>query len=374
MIKNKLYVIHSNSKIEALYTLFPLIVSKYSHLIEFVSIDSKEAMQVEGECVVLVRTFKGKESFKHNTERKRDFINNFRRRFNRVIMLDDGAGSDSLHYEYMDLVDLYYKGKLLINKNLYLQPRYGSQIFTDYYNTEYGIADEVIKIRERPSDPSVLNKLRVSWNLGCGVYPIPGQVLIKMLRSAVGHNFSKALKPLYLHYYRKTLKELSRPSDLKNKSDYVHARFGYKGLPNTIAYQRQVLLDTCKKNNKVISGKISQKAYNEEIKNVASVLSPFGWGEVCFRDFEAVFNGALLIKPNMDILETWPNIYLHDQTYIPIDWDGSDLLETIENVTSNVTAYQGIVDAAREEYRNSLLELDDRIQNFIEETSNVTVS
>mgnify|MGYP005751213833 CR=1 FL=1 len=367
MAKNKLYVIHSNSKIEALYTLFPLIVSKHSPLIEFICIESKEAMQVEGECVVLVRTFKGNESFKDDHQRKRDFINDFRKRFNRVIMLDDGAGSDSLHYEYMDLVDLYYKGKLLTNKDQYMKPRYGSQIFTDYYNTEFGITDEKIKIREKPNDPSVLSKLRVSWNLGCGIYPIPNQILIKMLRAAVGHNFSKVLKPLYLHYYNRTVNELSKPVNLKSKSGLVHARFGYKGLPNTIAYQRQLFLSKCQKSKKVISGKISQKAYNNEIKNVASVLSPFGWGEVCFRDFEAILNGALLIKPNMDIIETWPNIYLSSKTYIPIDWNGDNLIETIDYVTSNITTYQDIVETAREEYRNCLIGIDDKVQSFIKE-------
>ena len=32
------------------------------------------------------------------------------------------------------------------------------------------------------------------------------------------------------------------------------------------------------------------------------MLSPFGWGEICYRDFEAALNGMLLIKPDMNTL------------------------------------------------------------------------
>lgn len=374
MIKNKVFVIHSNSKIESLYTLFPLIISRYSSFINFLHIDSKEAMIAEGECVVLVRTFKGNKSFVDDSQRKRDFINDFRKRFNRVIMLDDGAGSDSLHYEYMDLVDLYYKGKLLIDKDQYQKPMYGSQVFTNYYNTNFGVIDEKIKIREAPEDPSVLSKLRVSWNLGCGIYPIPNMALIKLARGAANHNLSKALKPWYMYNYKRMINELSKPVEYHKKSSLVHARFGYKSLPNTIAYQRQLFLEKCTNNKKVISGKIGQKEYNKEIKNVAAVLSPFGWGEICFRDFEAILNGALLIKPKMDNIETWPNIYLDATTYIPLDWDGNDLIKVIDHVTENITAYRDIIESARAEYKNCLLDVDNKVRSFIEETSNSKIS
>ena len=55
-----------------------------------------------------------------------------------------------------------------------------------------------------------------------------------------------------------------------------------------------------------------------------AVLSPFGYGEICFRDFEAVLSGALLLKPDCGHLETWPDIY-GEGTYVPLDWMASDL-------------------------------------------------
>ncbi|WP_299701293.1 hypothetical protein [uncultured Pontibacter sp.] len=374
MTKNKVAVIHSDSKIESLFTLFPLIISKYSSLFEFIHITSKRAMLVEGECVVLVRTFKGNSAFKEDNQRKRDFIKNFKKRFNRVIVLDDGAGSDSLHYEYMDLVDLYYKGKLLVDKENYLKPMYGSQYFTNYYNSKFGITDEKVKVRQPPSNPAVIDKLRVSWNLGYGMYPIPGSTSIKVAREAVSLNFSKALKPWYSYNYSRMIKELSKPVSFNTKDSVVHARFGCNSLPNTIAYQRQIFLEKCANSKKVVTGKISQKQYNNELKKVAAVLSPFGWGEICFRDFEAILSGALLIKPNMDMIDTWPNIYLASTTYIPVDWNGDNLIDTIDSINDASQQHLNMVETAREEYKKALLKVDDRVEKFIEEVSDFHIS
>jgi hypothetical protein len=374
MRNNKIYVMHSNSKIESLYTLFPLIISKYSELIKFVNIDSKEAKTAEGECVILVRVFKGNKSFSEEDQRKRNYIQDFRRRFNRVVMLDDGAGSDSLHFEYMDLVDLYYKGKLLKDRSNYLKQTYGRQIFTDYYNQKFGIVDEKEKLRELPNDPSILKKLRVSWNLGYGMYPLPNENTMRIARTATTLSLSKALSPWYKYCYKKMTNKLSRPINYDSKLRCVHARFGYKSLPNTIAYQRKIFVEKCSKNENVIIGKIKQGAYNTEISKAGAILSPFGWGEICFRDFEAIYNGSLLIKPNMDHIETWPDLYKESKTYISIDWDGNDLEETIDRATKDIKAYSPIIENAKDEYHQSLLQIDNKVLEFLEEATGTKIN
>ena len=35
-------------------------------------------------------------------------------------------------------------------------------------------------------------------------------------------------------------------------------------------------------------------------------FSPFGYGEVCWRDFEAMSTGAVLVKPDMSHLQARP--------------------------------------------------------------------
>jgi hypothetical protein len=93
---------------------------------------------------------------------------------------------------------------------------------------------------------------------------------------------------------------------------------------------------------------IKYNDYISELINSKLCISPFGYGEVCWRDFEAILAGSLLIKPDMSHLVTKPNIYIPYETYVPINWDYSDLEEKciyyIENqkerykITSNARA------------------------------------
>ena len=60
------------------------------------------------------------------------------------------------------------------------------------------------------------------------------------------------------------------------------------------------------------------------MRSSKAIVSPFGWGEICYRDFETFIAGAALIKPNLDHLETWPNLYQKNKTYLPISWKIED--------------------------------------------------
>jgi len=77
-------------------------------------------------------------------------------------------------------------------------------------------------------------------------------------------------------------------------------------------------------------------------------VSPFGQGELCFRDFEIVQHGALLIKPNISNVRTCPNWMVPYETYIPCKLDWSDLNEIIENILNNFKNYEHIVENARQ--------------------------
>ena len=61
---------------------------------------------------------------------------------------------------------------------------------------------------------------------------------------------------------------------------------------------------------------LDKKRYLEAMKQSKICVSPYGLGEFGYRDYEAIYCGALLIKPDCSHVETWPNIYQHD-TYIP---------------------------------------------------------
>jgi hypothetical protein len=73
--------------------------------------------------------------------------------------------------------------------------------------------------------------------------------------------------------------------------------------------------------------RVGQKEYYDEMRSSRICISPFGYGELCWRDFETVLMGSLLIKPDMSHVRTEPNIFVPGETYVPVKWDYSDLAE-----------------------------------------------
>lgn len=81
------------------------------------------------------------------------------------------------------------------------------------------------------------------------------------------------------------------------------------------------------------------REYREEMGKSRIVVSPYNWGEVCYRDFEAFAFGCVLLKPDMSHLRTYPSWYNEDDTYIPFQWDFSDFEENISRVIDNYNDY-----------------------------------
>jgi hypothetical protein len=62
--------------------------------------------------------------------------------------------------------------------------------------------------------------------------------------------------------------------------------------------------------------------YVHQLLSSKIIVSPYGYGETCFRDWEAIFAGALLIKPSIDHIEGFP-------FHVPCKPDFSDLAEVV---------------------------------------------
>ena len=52
-------------------------------------------------------------------------------------------------------------------------------------------------------------------------------------------------------------------------------------------------------------------------------------GEPSYKDFEVIINGAALLKPDVSHMETWPDLYVAGETYLPFNWDCSDLEDVL---------------------------------------------
>ncbi|MFN9363445.1 MAG: glycosyltransferase family 1 protein, partial [Planctomycetota bacterium] len=115
---------------------------------------------------------------------------------------------------------------------------------------------------------------------------------------------------------------------------------------NQVINTLRKLVDT-KKYKIQLGSRVPRRTFLQELKQSKVCISPFGWGELCYRDFEGMQMGSLLIKPSVSHAETFPDYFQEHETYVPIRWDISDLTETFEEVIQNYTHYLDIARAAQ---------------------------
>ena len=81
--------------------------------------------------------------------------------------------------------------------------------------------------------------------------------------------------------------------------------------------------------------KLPYQEYIQSLYQSKMALSPFGQGEVCYRDFEISEFGVVMVKPTMERVNTHPNSYIENETYIPVNLDWSNLNEVVDYALSN---------------------------------------
>ncbi|HKL86618.1 MAG TPA: glycosyltransferase [Treponemataceae bacterium] len=284
-----------------------------------------------------------------------------REKYDRIAFFHDDAGGGIPRLEVLPFVDLFYSKALFKDTSLYSRDLYGKELYSDYYHTKYGITDEDNKKRAVISDPYELAKLRLSWNIGIGDYPrYP-------FRQRAGVALSRVLSPRMarLFYLRDTFEP--EQAIASNTGQFaVHARLGIISRPS-ITYQRKLILEKIADNPLFLTGSVPQKQFNREAAHSKIVLSPFGWGELCLRDFEAVRCGALLLKPDMSHIETWPNVFIPEETYVPFNWDATDLISTVESLLADESKIKKIVRTAAFKYREDLNSMPKRFNSTLEE-------
>ena len=230
-----------------------------------------------------------------------------------LIFMDSYAPSDLRFAETLEpFIDLYVKKHVFRDRSLYGKPTQGDTNLVDFYE----------KLYELKSSPKV-------------TFAVSESFLSKLV---VGPTFftSSYLLP---KFHRQ-----EQPA-VRTKNIRVHARLGCTGAP---WYQsmREHSLSNCEPfaQGSIVTSETTRFGnYINELSRSMVCFSPFGYGEVCIRDYEAIACGTMLIKPDMSHIETSPNVYLPHETYVPIKWDFSDLGEKLdyylshENETKEIT-------------------------------------
>jgi len=335
-------------------TLYPILRSReFRGQFEFTDSVDYALQRSRAKKLLLVRFYKRRDIADVDETYLR-----FKERFEKVFYFDDTASADEIQTTAIKHVDRYFKKQVHCDRTYYGYPSYGKRSFTNYYHRTFGINDVGnVEIR-RALDHSEIGKIVPTWNLGIGVYPK------KPHRNGLGARLDHVFgAPSVRLLYSDPCKY--RPSDIRRKN-LVSAHFGSAFDRNTVSYHRKIFLESMATAPSVFSvGRIPLAAYNQELRLAEATLSPFGWGEICFRDFEAIINRSVLIKPAMDHIETWPDIYRPGETYFPVAWDGHDLLETAQSILDNPSESRRVADAAYGVFIDSHRELDARVHTFI---------
>ncbi len=106
----------------------------------------------------------------------------------------------------------------------------------------------------------------------------------------------------------------------------------------------------------VSTHRVSPRRYLQEMCRSKVAVSPFGLGEISLRDFEVFLCGALLYKPSMAHMETWPDLFEADQTYVPHDWDLHDFDEQLDRLLADPGRLEQIRNQGQDRYRHYLSE------------------
>jgi hypothetical protein len=96
------------------------------------------------------------------------------------------------------------------------------------------------------------------------------------------------------------------------------------------------------------TNRVPQAEYYDELLRARISVSPFGYGEICWRDFEAILCGSLLVKPDMSHVATLPDLFVPYETYVPVAWDYSDLESRCAFYLADEEARRSLAATARE--------------------------
>lgn len=341
-------------RIACFHTLKPFLFSRQAGRFRFTDSPEWCLKKDRNRVLVIVRLFLKPDRVDVELMRR------LRDKYERVAFFHDDAGGGIPRLEVLPFVDLLYHKALFRDKSLYARPLYGKELFSDYYHEKYGVTDPGNRTRAVITDTADYAKLRLSWNIGIGDFP--KRTLHQRAAVALARAFGiRWVRPFY------NPERYPRDPVAANTGLYdIHARLGLIARPS-IGFHRKLILEKIGGNPLFLLGEVPQKKYNREIPASKIILSPFGWGELCFRDFEAVRSGALLLKPDTSHLETWPDVFSPGETYVPFSWDAEDLVGKGEYYLAHDAERLRIARNAWESYREQAAKLEERFEGILAE-------
>jgi len=244
-------------------------------------------------------------------------------------------------------VDKYCKKDILKDKNLYKKPLHDFRLFSDYYQSNFdrchGTDEERIVQATSKVD---LSKLAQYWNLGYNIHTPAPDLFWKLLNNLPYTLSGKFPWKKIMDWTRLwTPVDADRPVDISGRFSTTYALDGVEFHRKLMEKRLQHRFD---------SEAVNSLAYWRELQQSKVLLSPFGYGEVCLRDFEGFMSGCVVVKPNMDHIETWPPVYEANKTMVSVPWNMSDIEEQVDQILENYAEYKQIAETGQKRYKKYL--------------------
>jgi hypothetical protein len=247
-----------------------------------------------------------------------------------VIYFD---GDDDLGIQWPEIlpyVDLYIKKHVFRDRRGYLKRHVGKSNLHDYVHHTYGHEFSACDYGSRSDKCIMISESG----------PVPADQVSK-----ISLGFNLALDWVIMNLYGKIDLLSPRSAGLVKANDII-----FRGkVPQDWTYHLrkdiEPALRRLRETHRVImpTNRVSLDDYYRELTSSKICVSPFGYGEICWRDFEAILCRSLLVKPDMSHVETNPDIFVPYETYIPVKWDFSDLEEKCSYYLSNEAEREAIV-------------------------------
>jgi len=253
----------------------------------------------------------------------------------KIFFIDPWDQVSSCFFGVLPYVDRFVKYQRLKDLQQYQQPMLGGTMITDYLARKWGFDLHDWSVSS-PIPEGYAERIVTGWNV------------------VVGRGYEEALfQPFWWRVKNRKLRRRPKDIDVFCHVSYgsIHDSHSWYTRYRMIAVEAVKRLGT--QYRLAVSGEypeqrtVSKERYQDEIERSRIVVSPFGWGETTWRDYEAVCNSCLLIKPSMEHIDTAPNIYYANETYVPVNWDFSDLEEKCSYYLHNPDEAARIITNAR---------------------------
>lgn len=223
----------------------------------------------------------------------------------KLVYFDGDDDANVQWPEVLSLVDLYLKKHVFADPSGYVRRYIGKSNLTDYVAREHGIsfADDIIP-ESGGADANAVERILLGWNIGLDdriaalarrIDPVSSIGLDKDIDISCVAPVSQT-QIVWIEPLRRMATERVRALAGRFRVFAPHTR-------------------------------IAEDEFYDNMLRSRICISPFGYGEICWRDFEAICCGCLLIKPDMSHVRTAPDLFVPGVTYVPVRWDYSDLEE-----------------------------------------------